>query len=171
MKNIPPHLAFLGGFILFLLFLPIQDCPADEGKEKTTPFKEAVALFEQGNTDRAIEIMKGVVATDPRNAEAYDRLGYFFLKKGQFDESLNAFNSALKVNPALRTSKTGIGLVLLKKGDIKGAETTLSEALSLNPYPASTHYSLGLVYEELDDYEKSVRHFKEGIRTFKSGKK
>lgn len=155
--------------MIFLSF-PLQ-CAADEGKGKATSFEEAVALFEQGNTDRAIEVMKKVISADPQNAEAYDRLGYFLLKKAQFDESLNAFAAALKINPALRTSKTGSGLALFKKGDLKGAETTLTEALSLNPYPAFTHYALGLVYEKLTDYEKSVRQFKEGIKTFRSGKK
>ncbi len=156
---------------MIILSFPLPKCAADEGKEKATPFEEAVALFEQGNVDKSIEIMKRVVAANPQNAEAYDRLGYFFLKKEQFDESLNAFEAALKINPALRTSKTGTGLALLKKGDLKGAETILLEALSLNPYPASTHYALGLVYEKQADYEKSALQFKEGIKTFRSGKK
>ncbi len=150
---------------------PLPECAADEGKDKAISFEEAVALFEQGDSDKAIDVMKKVISADPQNAEAYDRLGYFFLKKAQFDDSLNAFASALKINPALRTSKTGSGLALFKKGDLKGAETMLTEALSLNPYPALTHYGLGLVYEKLTDYENSVRQFKEGIKTFRSGKK
>ncbi len=170
MKIVSLPTAFLL-WCLILLSLPLRPCSADEGKEKVTAFEEAVGLFEQGNTGKAIEVMKGVVAADPQNAGAYDRLGYFYLKKRQFDESLNNFASALKINPALRTSKTGTGLALFKKGDLKGAETVLTEALSLNPYPASTHYALGLVYEKLDDYERSVRQFKEGIKTFRSGKK
>ena len=89
------------------------------------------------------------------------------LKKGQFDEAINAFNSALKINPRMRTSKTGIGLALLKKGDLKGAESVLKDALILNPYPSMTHYALGLVYEKLNDYEKAIVHFKEGIKTHK----
>ncbi|SPQ01364.1 putative Tetratricopeptide repeat protein [Candidatus Sulfobium mesophilum] len=161
--------AFL--WCMIILSFPLPQCAADEGKGRTTSFEEAVALFEQGNADKAIEVMKRVVAANPQNAEAYDRLGYFFLKKAQFDESLNAFAAALKINPTLRTSKTGTGLALLKKGDLKGAETILLETLSINPSPAPTHYALGLVYEKRADYEKSTLQFKEGIKTFRSGKK
>jgi len=170
MKIVSSTLALFLGCLIFLSF-PLQICLSEEVRERESPFKEAVSFFEQGNTDRAIEVMKGVVTADARNAEAYDQLGYFFLKKAQFDDSLNAFAAALKLNPALRTSKTGMGLALLKRGDLKGAETILTEALSLNPYPSSTHYALGLVYEKLNDYEKAVSQFKEGIKTFKSGKK
>ena len=170
MRIIAAPLTFFWGCLLFLSFPPLHSL-AEEGKGRETPFKEAVALFERGDTDRAIEVMKGVVGADDRNAEAYDQLGYFFLKKAQFDDALNAFTAALKINPALRTSKTGIGLALLKKGDMKGAETILLEALSLNPYPSLTHYALGLIYEKLNGYEKAVSQFKEGIKTFKSGKK
>ncbi len=128
-------------------------------------------MFERGDTDKAIEVMKSVVSADDRNAEAYDQLGYFFLAKKQFDDSLNSFTAALKINPTLRTSKTGMGLALLNKGDLKAAETILTEALSLNPYPSSTHYALGLLYEKSNDYEKAVSQYKDGIKTFKSGKK
>lgn len=170
MKIIALSIAVLLCCVIVQAF-PLPECAADEGKDRATSFDEAVALFEQGNTDKAIEVMKKVVTAEPQNAEAYDRLGYFFLKKAQFDESLNSFAAALKINPALRTSKTGTGLALFKKGDLKGAETILTEALSLNPSPAPTHYALGLVYEKLADYEKSVLQFKEGIKTFRSGKK
>ncbi len=64
-----------------------------------------------------------------------------------------------------------MGLALLKKGDLKAAETILAEALSLNPYPSSTHYALGLLYEKSNDYEKAVSQYKDGLKTFKSGKK
>jgi tetratricopeptide (TPR) repeat protein len=170
MKIIAGSLTFLWGCLLFLSFPP-QHSLAEEGKGRETPFKEAVAMFERGDTDRAIEVMKRIVSADGSNAEAYDQLGYFFLVKKQFDDSLNAFTAALKINPDLRTSKTGMGLALIKKGDMKGAETILTGALALNPYPSSTHYALGLLYEKLNDYEKAVSQYKDGIKTFKSGKK
>jgi tetratricopeptide (TPR) repeat protein len=100
---------------------------------------------------------------DPRVAEA---AGLF--EEGQIDKAIEA---ALNMEPGMSSSKTGLGLALLKKGDFKGAEGILTEALALNPYPSTTHYALGLVYEKMNDYEKAVRHFKEGMKTFKSGKK
>jgi Flp pilus assembly protein TadD len=145
---------------------------AQEGTQQAAVLlKEANMLFEDGDIDKAIETIKGAIAADPVNAESYDRLGYMLLRKGRPDDALNSFTTALKLKPTLRASKTGVGLCLLKKGDLKRAEDELNSALSINPYPSMTHYALGLVYEKMNDYEKAIQQFKEGIKTFKSGKK
>ncbi len=108
---------------------------------------------------------------DPDNADAYEEMGYMFLKKREFGGALSAFRSALRINPSMRTARTGVGLTLYEKGDLAGAESALTDALALNPYPSRAHYALGLVYEARKDYEKSIREYKEGLRTCKRGKK
>lgn len=154
---------------IFLLSFPAS---ASEGRQKaSTLLKEAVVLYESGNYDRAAELLTEALKADANYPEVHDQLGYALLKKKDFEGAMNSFNAALKINPRFRTSRTGIGLVLYNKGDLKGAEETLKEALTLNPYPAMTHYALGLVYEKLGAYEKAIHHFKEGLRTFKGGKR
>ncbi|TAN42819.1 MAG: tetratricopeptide repeat protein [Nitrospirae bacterium] len=162
------HLSLLACSIMFLSF----PASASEGRQKASSLlKEAVVLYESGNYDRAAELLAEAVKSDANYPEVHDQLGYVLLKKKNYDGALDSFNAALKINPRFRTSRTGIGLVLYAKGDLKGAEETLKEALTLNPYPAMTHYALGLVYEKLGAYEKAIHHFKEGIRTFKGGKR
>ncbi|HEX8949170.1 MAG TPA: tetratricopeptide repeat protein [Dissulfurispiraceae bacterium] len=162
--------------LLFLVFMPALQsaglCAEPEGREKAEALlKEADALFSEGKMDKAVETVREAVKVDPAHPDAYDQLGHMLMKAGKLDEAIGAFDSALKINPRSRTAKTGKGLALLKKGDAKGAEAVLKEALTLNPYPSATHYALGLVYEQTGDYAKAIFHFKEGIRTFKSGKK
>lgn len=157
--------------VALLSLLTLSPVYAEEAGKAEVLFKEAIALFEGGNTERATEVIKESITADPNNPAAHERLGYMLLQKGQLDASVNAFNSALKMKPDLRTAKTGLGLALLKKGDVKTAEPLLLEALVLNPYPSMTHYALGLLYEKNNDYEKAVNHFKEGVRTYKSGKR
>ncbi len=159
--------AFL--FLFFSCLSPARAAQEDRGRSAAL-YTEANRLFDEGDTDKAIEAIRGAIAAEPENAGFYDRLGYMLLRKGLADDALTAFNTALKLKPTLRTSKTGVGLCLLKKGDLKAAEEELTAALSLNPYPSMTHYALGLVYEKMNDYERAVSQFKEGIRTFKSGK-
>ncbi|MBI3378340.1 MAG: tetratricopeptide repeat protein [Nitrospirae bacterium] len=154
-------------FCLFIFFPPVVFAQQVEGDKAKAFYRESVKLFEDGNIDRAMDVVKEAIKADPNYPDAHDHLGYILLKKGQLDDAISAFNSALKINPMMRTSKTGIGLALLKKGDLKGAEAILKDALILNPYPSMTHYALGLVYEKLNDYEKAIVHFKEGIKTHK----
>jgi Tfp pilus assembly protein PilF len=159
-------------FLFALVLSPFEASAEQDAKEKAdTLLKEASSLYNEGNMDKALTNVKEAIAIFPEYPEAYDQLGYVLLKKGQLDDAINAFNSALKINPRFRTSKTGIGLALLKKGDTSGAETILKEALTLNPYPSMTHYALGLVYEKLNDYDNSTAQFKEGIKSYKSGKR
>jgi tetratricopeptide (TPR) repeat protein len=155
-----------------LLIVPPAANAGQDGHDKAvTLLKEADTLLEEGHIDKAIETVKNAVAADPENPEPYDRLGFMLLQKGQPDEAINAFTSALRIQPTYRTSRTGIGLAFLKKGDLKTAEDKLTAALSLNPYPSMAHYGLGLIYEKMNNYDKSIAEFKEGIRTYRSGRK
>jgi tetratricopeptide (TPR) repeat protein len=160
-------------FVLYVLFLSL--CWASLRAEvvyatEAPEYNEALKLFESGDTGKAIELMKHTLSEHPDNAEAYDRLGYIHLKRGEIDEALNAFNAGLKINPRLHSAKTGKGFALLRKGDTKGAEAAFKDALTLNPTPAMTHYGLGLLYEGLKDYENAVIHYKEGIKKYKAGR-
>jgi tetratricopeptide (TPR) repeat protein len=165
----PGILAVLA-FVL-IVFLPAANAGQDGHDKAVTLLKEADTLLEEGHIDKAIETVKSAVTADPENPEPYDRLGYMLLQKGLPDDAVNAFTAALKIQPTFRTARTGIGLALLKKGDLKAAEDKLTAALSLNPYPSMAHYGLGLVYEKMNDYDKAIAQFKEGIKTFRSGRK
>lgn len=165
-------------FTLFFLLaclcplLPVTETCAQEGRDRAASLSgEAAKLSDAGNLERAVEVCREAVKADPAYPEAYDQLGYLLFRKGSFDEAVGAFKSALRINQGMRTSRTGLGLALLKTGDTQGAEAVLREALSMNPYPSMTHYALGLVHEKKGDYEKAVLEFKEGIRTFRSGKR
>jgi tetratricopeptide (TPR) repeat protein len=139
--------------------------------QSASAFKDALTFYREGSTDKALEKMREVIKNAPQNEDAYQELGYMLLKKGEFDDALSAFRSALKINPRMRTARTGVGLTLYEEGDLDGAEAALTDALSLNPYPSKAHYALGLVYEARKNYEKSIHEYKEGLRTYKSGKK
>lgn len=156
---------------VFSLFFCLASLRAEEVYAAETPaYKEAVELFESGDTVRAIGLMKKHLQEHPDNAEAYEKLGSMLLRKGELDEALNAFDAGLNVNPRLHSVKTGKGFTLLKKGNIKEAESTFKDALTLNPKPSMTHYGLGLLYEELKDYENAMIHYKDGIQKYKSGR-
>lgn len=172
-RKFPPLYIALMCVCCLLTTLYATTVPAQQNgaEPAASPFKDALAYYREGATDKAIEKMREVIKNNPQNEDAYEELGYMFLKKGEFEDALTAFRSALKINPRMRTARTGVGLTLYKQGDLDGAESALIDALSLNPYPSRAHYALGLVYEARKNYEKSIHEYKEGLRTYKSGKK
>ena len=168
-KGCPAFLSF--GLVFYLcVFVPAVNGEEGWGRAEKL-YNEAVSLYEDGNLDKALEVINAALKADPENPDIHDRAGYILMDKGRPDEALKEFNSALALNPRERTSRTGIGWVLLKKGDLARAEAALTEALTLNPYPSMTHYALGLVYEKQGDYEKAVTHFKEALKKYRSGKR
>ena len=158
-------------FAGMLLHLSRADAQQADKEKAAQMIKSAAVLLDEGDTERSLAAVREAVVVSPGDADAYDLMGTILLKKGQFDEALSAFSQALKANPNLRHAKTGTGLALLGKGDFAKAEEALTNALLLNPYPAMTHYALGLLYQKMNDDKKSLFHFKEGLRTFKEGKK
>ena len=157
--------------LLIFSYVPAARAMQKDAGPTGTEFKDALTFYSEGSTDKAIDMMRTVIRKDPQNADAYEEMGYMLLKKRELGDALSAFRSALKINPLMRTARTGVGLTLYEKGDLDAAESALTDALRLNPYPSRAHYALGLVYEARKDYEKSIREFKEGLRTFVPGKK
>lgn len=157
--------------ILIFAAFPNSQANAQQADRVAPLLKNVTVFLDEGDLEKALSTAKEALSAAPDNADAHERLGLVLLKKGEFENALAAFNEALKINPNFRQAKTGAGLALLGKGDVAGAEKTLTAALVLNPYPAMTHYALGLVYQKMNDDAKALAHFKEGLKTYKEGKR
>ncbi len=157
---------------LLVLAIPAALCAeeaADRGKAEGLEAR-AIALDRESKPDEAIARMKEAIQADPAYDAALTELGYMLLKKDRDDEALKCFDRALKLAPGSHAAKTGKGIVLSHKGDLKGAEEMLKDALRLNPDPVRTYYELGVLYMKLNQPEKAVQEFREGIRKFEQGR-
>jgi predicted Zn-dependent protease len=75
------------------------------GMDSTPPkavdpnFGQAKALIEARNYPPALPLLQQVVAKDPKNADAYNLLGYATRKSGDPNGSLQYYNRALQIDP------------------------------------------------------------------------
>ena len=139
----------------------------DEGlkeRETATGVATAASTGDTAVMDREISKSHDSIKADPSNVSAHVRLGYLLIRRGDLDGAMSAFDEALRLNSRSHIAKTGKGIVLVRKGDFKSAELMLKDALLLNPNPVRTHYELGLLYEKLNEHQKALAEFKEGIR-------
>ena len=139
---------------LFLLLLAVFPAWGEDSAQ--VPNGETGAI-----TSDAAEVL------DP---SVHVRLGYLLIKKGALDEAMKSFDEAIRLNPRSCDAKTGKGIVLARKGNLKEAEQVLKDALVLNPNPVRTHYELGLIYQRLDQFDKAIAEFKEGIKKHELGR-
>ncbi|MBL6927775.1 MAG: tetratricopeptide repeat protein [Rhodospirillales bacterium] len=74
---------------------------------------------------RAIPLLQKAVATDPKNANAYNLLGYSLRHVGKIDAALKSYDKALTINPKHKGAHEYIGEAYLQLGNVGKAEEHL----------------------------------------------
>jgi len=109
---------------------------------------------EEMDWKRAIPLLQKAVATDPKDANAYNLLGYSLRHVGNFDAALDSYNKALAINPKHKGAHEYIGEAYLQMGNLDKA---LEHLKALD----------GICFFGCEEYTE----LKEKIAAFKAGKK
>jgi tetratricopeptide (TPR) repeat protein len=102
----------------------VQSRPA---KAQDPNYAAAVSAIQAKNYAQAIPLLEQVVAKDPKNADAFNYLGYSNRELGQMDKALAFYQKALAINPDHRGAHEYLGELYLKTGNIKAAEVQLAK--------------------------------------------
>ena len=102
--------------------------------------------MQAGDYQRALASLQKVVQADPRNADAWNYIGFSQRNLQHYDESLAAYQKALAINPNHRGANEYLGELYLKTGNLEKAREQLSKLQSLCPGGC----------EEYDDLKKAV---------------
>jgi tetratricopeptide (TPR) repeat protein len=93
---------------------------------------EAERLRQQGNLDRATEMLIDATGKDPENAQAWSQLGGIHNDQG-VAEAVNCYERAVKINPRYYLAYRGLGNYYLKRQDYSLADAYYSKAINVNP--------------------------------------
>ena len=88
---------------------------------------QARALLEQGETDRALESLKGLLQQDPDNTAILPVLALCYRKKGEFENERLTYQHLLKIAPEDLGFREGHILASLDQGDFPRALNELEE--------------------------------------------
>ena len=94
-------------------------------------FAQARTLIEARNYPAAMPLLQQVVARDPRNADAYNLMGYATRKSGDANGSLQYYNQALSLDPKNLGAHEYIGEAYLQLGRLPEAEQHLARLDSI----------------------------------------
>jgi len=94
-------------------------------------FAQAKALTEAGQYAAAMPLLQQVVAKDPRNADAYNLLGYATRKSGNPQGSLQYYNQALTLDPKHLGAHEYVGEAYLMLDRLPEAEQHLARLDSI----------------------------------------
>ncbi len=89
-------------------------------------YSRAKAMIEAENFKDAIPLLQQVVAKEPKNAEAYNLLGYATRKSGNPNGSLQYYTTALQIDPKHLGANEYLGEAYLMLDKLPQAEQQLA---------------------------------------------
>lgn len=109
-------------------------------------YKLALAAFDKGDYDQAIDHLNKAIDLLPTQPEYHAARGYIYLRDGVNDKAQDDFDAALKYHEFEMLAHYGRGMMAYKDKNWEDAETFFSRALAVDPERAETMYYLALVY-------------------------
>jgi choline-sulfatase len=93
-----------------------------------------------------VDALEGIVRDDPRNGQAYVRLGYARLQSGDCARAEPAFRAAAAANLPSADIYLGLATCLGRRRDLRGAEQALANAQRLEPDNPVIVANFGILY-------------------------
>lgn len=90
-------------------------------------YAAADEAFKAGKYAVAIPLLEKVVARDPKNADAWNRLGFSNRKLGKYPVALADYEKALSIDPDHLGANEYLGELYLETGDMPKAEERLAK--------------------------------------------
>jgi Flp pilus assembly protein TadD len=88
-------------------------------------YDKAVDLIEAKDYAAALPLLEQVVAKEPKNADAWNWLGFAQRNLGKLDEAFASYNEALLIDPEHDGANEYLGELYLMTGDLDKAEAQL----------------------------------------------
>jgi tetratricopeptide (TPR) repeat protein len=104
-----------------------MDTPITSTAPKSDDYADGVKAVNAGNFSDAAALFAKVVDHDPKNADAWNYLGFSDRKLGKFPDSLDAYEKALAINPDHLGANEYLGELYLQMGDMPKAEERLAK--------------------------------------------
>jgi tetratricopeptide (TPR) repeat protein len=142
---------FVAVFLIFAVTVQSQD------KDQKNAFKKAKNLYNQGNCQEAIPLLKKAIQQNPKKSdEANYLIGSCQLKAQEYQSSVQSFTNALKFRndeypQALRGRAEAY--VALKNYDL--AEADLKKILAASPDDIDAVYQMGVVQYQKENFTEA----------------
>jgi tetratricopeptide (TPR) repeat protein len=115
-----------------------------------------LAALRNLNYELAVELLKRVVALEPKHKDAWNNLGRAYLGMSKTDDAIRAFQQAIEVNPYDEFAHNNLGLAYWRQRKYEEAVSAFRKQLEVNPLDEFAHGNLGAMYVEWHKYADAV---------------
>jgi tetratricopeptide (TPR) repeat protein len=109
-------------------------------------YKEAKALGQSGEREKAIELLEQAIEKYPGFMLAYNEKGFQYLQLNQPQKAIEPLEAAIKLSPEAFAPRVNYGAALLQTGRFIGSILELRRALESRESSCYAHICLGVAY-------------------------
>lgn len=95
------------------------------GSKQSSEYREAVKAIKKEDYAAAIELLQKSLEGKPKDANAWNYMGYSLRKQQRYDEALAAYEKALKIKPKHKGSLQYLGELYLQTDQLDKAKAQL----------------------------------------------
>jgi tetratricopeptide (TPR) repeat protein len=129
---------------------PRQNPSSKKEQQRETDFQKAEYMIKGEQYAEAIPLLQKVVADNPRDADAWNYLGFASRKLGKKEEALGYYQKALALDPKHKGANEYLGELYLMMNDLPKAEAQLMLLKGI----------CGTNCEEVEDLEADIADYK-----------
>jgi len=116
-----------------------------------------------GDATRAMEYFKKVLEKDPKRADVYKGIGWFYMHKQEYEQAIENWQKALEIDPNIPDVHNNIALALMGQNKQSEAIEELEKDLKISPDSSFSYFLLGQIYLRQQEYEKARINYEKAI--------
>lgn len=141
-----------------------ENDPGDRTAKVRQLLEEAITFSDQQAWSEAEQRLIEAVSLDPKNLEAYHRLGDIYLEQKNYEDARQTFEYLIKLNQADDTAYSGLAHIAEAEGRFGDARDEYLHSIKLNATAAQHHFDLSKVYSEMGQPEEALTASREAVR-------
>ena len=147
-------------FVLFLIIF-VSSCKDNNPTTKYTPPPTAgLNLQNQINIDNTIKQLREILKEDPKNLNAWIKLGNILMDTKRFSEAIQAYSKALELDPSNTNVRVDMGTCYKNIGKPEIAIKEYKKALQYDPNHLYAHRNMGVVLAfDLNKTKEAIAEF------------
>ena len=122
-----------------------------------------VAYGEDGQYERAFELLNKAIQLDSRSSDAHNNIGLFYSRAGHHAMSIEMLNRAMQLNPRDDNPPYNLGNTYVALGEFEKSIESYKKAVALNPASERAWMNLGNSYGTLKDYPNALNAFRKAL--------
>ncbi len=130
-----------------------------EDRDRANQYLDRSISFSMcGKIDQAIDSIKKAISIDTEFAQAYNKLGDYYIKKGLVKDAVAAYSRSLELDPTNQNSNFDLGCSLVHLGRHEEALDYLLKALELKPEHTEIYGHIGRVLMVRGEHEEAINN-------------